>query len=117
MSSKIEITKVCQHCGKEFIARTTVTKFCSHTCASRNYKKRKKAEKLNQVKSPTVQKNEYNSSLLNNKEFLSIADTCQLLGASRMTLYRQIKKGSIKAVKLGRRTIIKKSEIEKLFAT
>ena len=116
MSSKIEITKVCQHCGKEFIAKTTVTKFCSHTCASKNYKQRKKTEKLNQIKSPTDQKVEYNFQKLNEKEFLSIADTCQLLGASRMTIYRQIKNGNIKAAKLGRRTIIKKSEIEKLFA-
>lgn len=117
MSSNIEITKVCQHCGKGFIAKTTVTKFCGHTCASRNYKERKKAEKLKQVKTPTEQKNEYNFSQLNEKEYLSIADTCQLLGASRMTIYRQIKSGNIKAVKLGRRTIIKKSEIEKLFAS
>jgi len=50
MSSKIEITKVCQHCGNEFIAKTTVTKFCSHACAVKNYKQRKKAEKLNKVK-------------------------------------------------------------------
>ncbi len=117
MSSKIEITKVCQHCGKEFIAKTTVTKFCCHTCASRNYKKRKKTEKLKQIKSPAEQKADYNFSQLNEKEFLSIADTCLLLGASRMTIYRQIKNGNINAVKLGRRTIIKKSEIEKLFAS
>lgn len=117
MSSKIEITKVCQHCGNEFIAKTTVTKFCSHTCANRNYKQRKKTEKLNQVKTPTEQRTDYNFTQLNEKEFLSIADTCQLLGASRMTIYRQIKNGNIKAVKLGRRTIIKKSEIEKLFAS
>lgn len=117
MSSKIEITRVCQHCGNEFIAKTTVTKFCGHTCASRNYKERKKAEKLNQVKTPTEQKTNYNFSQLNEKEYLSIADTCQLLGASRMTIYRQIKNGKIKAIKLGRRTIIKKSEIEKLFAS
>lgn len=117
MSSKIQITKVCQHCGNEFIAKTTVTKFCGHTCASRNYKERKKAEKLNKVKTPTEQKTDYNFSQLNEKEYLSIADTCQLLGASRMTIYRQIKNGKIKAIKLGRRTIIKKSEIEKLFAS
>lgn len=117
MSSKIEITKVCQHCGKEFIAKTTVTKFCGHACAAKSYKKRKKTEKLNQVKSPTEQRTDYNFSQLNEKEYLSIADTCQLLGASRMTIYRQIKNGNINAVKLGRRTIIKKSEIEKLFTS
>lgn len=117
MSSKIEITKVCQECGNEFIAKTTVTKFCSQPCAARNYKERKKSEKLNQVKFPPGQKIEYNASQLREKEFLSITDTCQLLGASRMTIYRQIKNGNIKAVKLGRRTIIRKSEIEKLFAS
>ncbi len=117
MGSKIEITKVCQQCGNEFTAKTTVTKFCGHTCANRNYKERKKSEKLNQVKSPTEQKIEYNFSQLNEKEFLSITDTCQLLGASRMTIYRQIKNGNIKAIKLGRRTIIRKSEIEKLFTS
>lgn len=117
MSSKIEITKVCQHCGKEFIAKTTVTKFCNQKCAAKNYKQRKKAEKLNEVKTPTVQKTDFNLSQLNDKEYLSIADTCQLLGASRMTIYRQIKNGNINAVKLGSRTIIKKSEIEKLFAS
>jgi len=115
MSSNIEITKVCQECGKEYIARTTVTRFCSHECARKNYKKRKRAEKLNQVKSPTDQKAEYDSQKLNAKEFLSIADTCQLLGASRMTIYRQIKNGTINAAKIGRRTIIKRTEIEKLF--
>jgi len=116
MSSKIEITKVCMQCGNEFNAKTTVTQFCGHTCANRNYKMRKKTEKINRVKSPTSQKIEYNLSKINEKEFLSIEDTCQLLGASRMTIYRQIKNGNIKAAKLGRRTIIKKSEIEKLFA-
>jgi excisionase family DNA binding protein len=115
MSSQIEINKICQHCGKEFIAKTTVTKFCGHTCASRNYKKRKKEEKLNEVKSTTEQKTEYNLSQLSEKEFLNIAETCQLLGASRMTIYRQIKSGNIPALKLGRRTIIRKSDIEKLF--
>ena len=117
MSSKIEITKVCQQCGKEFNAKTTVTKFCSHTCADRNYKQRRKAKKLNQVKTPVQQKTDYNLSQLNGKEFLNIAETCQLLGASRMTIYRQIKSGNIPALKLGRRTIIRKSDIEKLFVS
>jgi excisionase family DNA binding protein len=115
MSSKIEISKVCQQCGKEFTAKTTVTKFCSHTCADRNYKQRKKAQKIDQVKTPVQQKTDYNLSQLSGKEFLNIAETCQLLGASRMTIYRQIKSGNIPALKLGRRTIIRKSDIEKLF--
>lgn len=49
MSSMIQIKKVCQYCGKEFIAHTTVTKYCSHKCAQHNYKKQKREEKLEKV--------------------------------------------------------------------
>jgi hypothetical protein len=45
MSSNIRITRVCQYCGYEFEAKTTVTKYCSELCAKRNYKARKKEEK------------------------------------------------------------------------
>lgn len=38
MSSNIKIKKICQHCGLEFIARTTVTKYCCHKCAQKAYK-------------------------------------------------------------------------------
>lgn len=50
MSSNIRIQRICQHCNNEFTARTTVTKYCSHKCASRAYKDRtrkKKVEKSN----------------------------------------------------------------------
>jgi hypothetical protein len=46
MSSNIRLKKVCQHCKQPYIAKTTVTKFCSLECAQRNYKKRKKEQKL-----------------------------------------------------------------------
>jgi len=45
MSSNIEIERICQHCDKDFIAKTTVTKYCSDDCAKRAYKARKRAEK------------------------------------------------------------------------
>lgn len=107
MSSNIEILKICQHCEKTFIARTTVTKFCSQKSTSRNYKKRKRDEKLQQVAPVSVQRMEFNQEQLKHKDFLSIDETCKLLGTSRMTIYRQIKSGNIKAGKIGRRTIIK----------
>lgn len=115
MSSNIEIPMVCQHCGESFIAKTTVTKFCSHKCASRNYKKRKREEKVEKVAPIVVQKMEFNQEQLKHKDFLSVDETCKLLGASRMTIYRQIKAGNIRAAKIGSRTIIKRTEIDKLF--
>uniref|UniRef100_UPI0028B10B01 hypothetical protein n=1 Tax=Sphingobacterium multivorum TaxID=28454 RepID=UPI0028B10B01 len=38
MSSNIKIKKICQQCGQEFIARTTVTKYCGDNCAKKAYK-------------------------------------------------------------------------------
>lgn len=38
MSSNIKIKKNCQHCGQEFIARTTVIKYCGDYCAKKAYK-------------------------------------------------------------------------------
>ena len=115
MSSSIEVPKICQDCGKSFIAKTTVTKFCSYKCASRNYKKRKREGKIEEVAPIVVQRIEYNQEQLKHKDFLSVDETCKLLGASRMTIYRQIKAGNIRAAKIGSRTIIKRTEIDKLF--
>lgn len=115
MSSNIRVPKICQHCGTEFIAKTTVTKFCTDNCAKRAYKVRKRNEKIDSVANVAQQKAVLNQEIIGDKEYLSIAETCQLIGASRMTLYRQIKKGTIKAAKLGTRTIIKRTEIENLF--
>lgn len=115
MSSNIRIPRICEQCGQEFIAKTTVTKNCSALCRKRYYKNLKRIEKLEGVNSIPVQKKEFIQNKISDKEFLSIAEACQLLGAGRTTLYRMIKAGSIGVAKLGTRTIIKKTELEKLF--
>jgi DNA binding domain, excisionase family len=115
MSSNIRVPKICQHCGNEFIAKTTVTQFCGDLCAKRAYKKKQREKKVQEIPSVASQKSQHNQQKLQDKDFLSISETCELLGASRMTLYRQIKSGTINAAKIRRRTIIKRTEIEKLF--
>lgn len=115
MSSNIRIQKICLYCNAEFTAKTTVTKYCSDICAKKAYKARKRNEKIAQVKSVDQQNFNLRVNDIKEKEFLSINETCSLLGASRMTIYRQIKAGHLKATKLGRRTIIKRSHIEELF--
>lgn len=49
MSSNLRIKKVCQFCYIEFIAKTTVTKYCSLKCAQRAYKQRVKEKKLEKL--------------------------------------------------------------------
>ena len=47
---RIEVQRICQYCEQEFTARTTVTKFCSHTCNQRAYKANKRDKKVKQSK-------------------------------------------------------------------
>src|SRR5678815_3235322 len=115
MSSNIKIQRICQHCGNEFTARTTVTKYCSDTCAKRAYKVRMKETKIQVSNVETQRIKEKPIEEIKAKEFLSIADTSKLLGVSPRTLYRMIGRKELKVGKVGNRTIIKRSEIDRLF--
>lgn len=116
MSSNITVNRICQFCGKEFIARTTVTKCCSDYCSKRAYKARKRAEKID-LSNKEVQKiKDKPNEVIKDKEFLTVSDVAQLLNSSRQTIYTLIKNQTIKATNLSKRkTLIKRSEIDKLF--
>ena len=42
----MEVRRICQWCGKPFIAQKTTTRFCSPECAKRGYKHRIKERKM-----------------------------------------------------------------------
>lgn len=118
MSSNINILKKCDYCGIEFNAKTLYTRYCSHSCNRLHYKKTKREEKIKSVQ--TSQSKADNSTqshnlLIQEKEFLSIAEASQLIGTSRRTIQRLISKGLIKIAKFGRRTIIQRKAIDNLF--
>jgi excisionase family DNA binding protein len=115
MSSNIRVNKICQYCGKEFIAQKTTTKYCSHKCASRAYKDRQREGKIKASLVETIQIKESEFEELRSKDYLSISETSKLLGISRRTIYRMIKRGDLNVGKIGRRTIIRRSDIEKIF--
>ena len=124
MSSNIKVQRICQLCGVQFTAQKTTTKFCSHRCASRAYKKEQKSLKIESSNQETQKLNNLINTIIENnpgdaiknKEFLSVNDLSKLLNCSTHTMYRLIKSGKIKAVNLGqRKTIIKRSEIDKIF--
>ncbi len=114
MSSNIRLQKTCQHCGNRFTAKTTVTQFCSDTCAKRAYKQRKRNEKIEVAIKEETEKALYNPAIAQ-KEFLTVEEACQLINASRWTIYRLIEKGELKAGKLGRNTRIPRAAINELF--
>lgn len=116
MSSNISIQRICEHCGKPFWAKTTVTRFCGTTCNSRHGKQRIRELKI-KVSNAEVKENI--TSVINPPvlmEFLTIKQAAQLLGLCTKTLYNILDSGKIKAVRFSaRKTIIKRTEIDKIF--
>lgn len=114
MSSSIEIQRVCEHCGDTFTARTTKTRFCSHKCNSRAYKAAIKNQKVEQSNVETQRIISKPIEEIKAKPFLSIAETCQLLGISRSSIYRMMESEKLAVGKIGGRVIIKRTDIDSL---
>ena len=121
MSTNIRVEKICEHCKKEFIAKTLKTRFCSHICNSRAYKAKKRAEKLNQskkVNDDTTLPIPSTTLLhtIQDKQILTVSEVAKLLRLSKATVYRIINEGKLNAVKFSERnTRIYRSEIDNLF--
>ncbi|MDR3058427.1 MAG: helix-turn-helix domain-containing protein [Prevotella sp.] len=116
MSSNIKITMLCQFCGEEFTARTTVTKFCSHKCASSAYKQKKRDEKIQKAQKNTEESKQVNlNNTIPDKEYLSVLDTAKLLGIGRATVNRYCVSGKIPCMKINRKIFIRRKDIERCF--
>jgi len=116
MSSNIEVQRICQHCGKEFTARTTVTQYCGDDCAKRAYKARQRAARIEVSNKETLHIKIKPIEEIKAKEFLTVRDVATLLNCSVRSVYYYINSGNIKAVNLGERvTRVKRSDIDKLF--
>jgi excisionase family DNA binding protein len=116
MSSNIKVKRICQHCGQEFIARTTKTLYCSHRCNSAAYKAKQRAGKVEQSNTETQRIKTQPIEELKAKEFLTVREVARLLNCSVRSAYYYIESGTIKAVNLGQRiTRVKRSDIDKLF--
>lgn len=116
MSSNITVNKICEHCRRVFTAKTTVTRFCSSKCNSRNYKQKLRDEKLGIAKQEVRQVISHQLQELTSLEFLSVKGAAKLLGASDKIVYTMIKSGRLKATNLSdRKTMISRADIDRLF--
>jgi len=119
MSSNIRIKKICQHCNAVFIAKTTVTQYCSDACAKANYKKRLKEHKMDasrsstrQQLSPELSKNaETSDSAKPLKELITLSELSAITGLSERTFYRLMKDHKFPRLKIGQRLLFKKNDV------
>ncbi len=116
MSSNFQVERICEYCKTEFIAKTSVTRYCSHKCNRRAYKENIRLKKINTSNQSIFRIKSNPFEILNAKEFLTVKDVAKLLNCSVRTIYRLIDQDTIKATRLTeRKTLIKKSDINKLF--
>ena len=116
MSSNISIQRICEFCGNEFTARTTVTKYCQHRCASMAYKSRTRNSKIKRSNFETAKSVSIPIAAVQAKDFLKVEEVCGLLGISRSTDSRAIKENRLRAIRFGRRIVIKRTDIDSLFS-
>jgi excisionase family DNA binding protein len=114
-ASKIPYPKICALCKKEFIARKATTRFCSHRCGARAYKMNLRNEKAETVLQDTIKVLNADIEKINAKSFLSVIEASLLLGISRWSVNRLIKKETINSRKLGGRRIISRESIQQIF--
>lgn len=115
MSSNLKIEKICQWCGKSFIARTTTTAYCSHRCSGLAYKERKRKKKVEECRSE-IQRVQSGQAQIQEMDFLTPRKAAQLVGICYKTFYNYINNGTIKAWKLKRKTLVRRADVESLFS-
>lgn len=116
MSTNIKINRICEFCENEFVAKTTKIQFCGLKCSSRAYKARTRQSKIDQsnkeieiAKNPILQ-------AIREKDFLSIKQAGLLFGISRSTIYRIVSRGQLDIGKFGKRTVIRRCDLDSFFA-
>jgi len=116
MSSNIEITRICEYCHNEFIAKTSVTKYCSHKCNSRAYKERVKSKKIKRSSEETYSAKTQVIEFIKAKEFLTVKDITILMNCSRQTVYKIVDSGKLKSIDFNiKKIIVKRSDLDALF--
>lgn len=116
MSSKIEVIRICEHCKKQFTAKTTRTRYCSHICNSRGYKALVRKGKVEKSNNETVQLLNTDLEKIKPLEFLKITQASLLFGISRSTIYRLVNNGYLDIGKFGKRTVLRRCDLEAFFA-
>ena len=100
----------CKYCGKEFVARSGMQKYCCEECQTKAKEARKKRQQnfIHAVE-PVIG--------LQNQEYLTFAKAAILMGCSRQYVYKLVNEGKLAASRISSRmAFIRKADIEKMLA-
>ena len=94
-----------------FTAHKTSTAYCSHRCANLAYKERVRKKRVQEFQLKFDEEAKPHSE----KEFLTPTEVSSFLGVGRTSIYRYIRNGKIKALRFDGKTLIRRSDIDKMF--
>ncbi len=111
----MEVRKICQWCGKPFIAKKTTTCYCSHQCSNLGYKERIRERKRELKKMQELLQPKQASE---GQDFFSFAQTAKLMGVTRQYIYKLVKENKLRASRIsGKKSLIRRADIELMLKT
>ena len=113
MSSTIDINKICEWCGKEFIAHKCTTRYCSKRCSEHAYKSLRREAHVKKENLITQEKKEDKKKPLGN--YFTPRQCAVLLGIGKSSVYRCLAEGLIPCIRLKGKTLISRASIDKMF--
>lgn len=115
-ATKVLVPKVCEHCGKPFMAKTVTTRFCSTACNNKNIKDRKKKEVENKKLAALLEKKKEIYADIQSRPFITVSEASKLFGISEDTIRRMIRRRTIPAINFGQRlTRVDRESLEGFF--
>ena len=102
-------TRKCEFCGKTFVPRSGMQKYCSEECQAEAKRLRKKRQQdlINGIE-PIMD--------LQHQEYLTFSKAAILMGCTRQYIYKLVANGKLKASRLSSRmAFVRKADIEKMF--
>ena len=111
----MEVKRICQWCGKPFVAKKTTTNYCSPQCSKRGYKHRMKERRmeLRELQEMMEVKKKFE-----NQEYFTFSQAAKLMGVSRQYVYKLVKEEKLRASRLSSRmSIIRRTDIELMLKT
>ena len=111
----MEVKRICQWCGKPFMATKTTTNYCTPQCSKRGYKHRMKERRmeLREIQEMLELKRK-----LESQEYFTFSQAVRLMGVSRQYVYKLVKEDKLRASRLSSRmSLIRRGDIELMLKT
>lgn len=116
MSSNLSVTRVCEMCKLVFVAKTTVTRYCSTKCRKTRFRAKNRDSNEDKKNAETLLIENQVFDEIKSKDFLTVKDAAQLLNMSPKTVYRLVERNAINAIQFSeRKTLIRRSDLERYF--